>query len=109
MRASARRAPSADCAVRPSLPQPCCLDDEVIGAIAAKRGKTPAQVIIRWGLQLGSVVIPKSVTAARIVENADVFDFELSAEEMAQIDALGARNVRMVNPPFRAGGAPVFE
>jgi len=54
--------------------------------IAAAHGKTPAQVAIRWILQHGVTTIPKSVHEARIAENADVYDFELSADEMAAID-----------------------
>jgi len=61
------------------------LDDETIGEIAARHGKSPAQAILRWHLQLGNVVIPKSVTPARIRENIEIFDFELSDEEMAAI------------------------
>ena len=64
------------------------LDVEEIVEIAAAHGKTPAQAIIRWHLQLGNVVIPKSVTPERIVENFDVFDFELSDDEMAAFEAL---------------------
>ncbi|HEU5160358.1 MAG TPA: aldo/keto reductase [Streptosporangiaceae bacterium] len=64
------------------------LDDPALAPIAAKHGKTPAQVVIRWHLQLGNVVIPKSVTPARIVENIDVFDFELDADDLAAIAAL---------------------
>ena len=64
------------------------LDDATIGAIAAAHGKTPAQVMLRWHLQEGRSAIPKSVTPARIAENFDVFDFELSAVELAAIDAL---------------------
>lgn len=62
--------------------------DPVIAAIAADLGVTPAQVILRWHLQIGAVVIPKSVTPARIRENFDLFGFELSADHMAQIDGL---------------------
>jgi diketogulonate reductase-like aldo/keto reductase len=51
-------------------------------------GKSPAQVLLRWGLQHGRSVIPKSTKPHRIAENIDVFDFELTAEEMAAIDAL---------------------
>jgi 2,5-diketo-D-gluconate reductase A len=64
------------------------LGDPAITAIAAGHGKTPAQVVIRWHLQLGNVVIPKSVTQQRIEENRDVFDFALSDDEMAAIEAL---------------------
>jgi diketogulonate reductase-like aldo/keto reductase len=64
------------------------LDDPVIGAIAKTHSKSPAQVMLRWGLQHGRSVIPKSTKPSRIAENIDVFDFELSAEEMKSIDGL---------------------
>ncbi len=64
------------------------LDDPVIGGIATAHGKTPAQAMLRWGLQHGRSVIPKSTKPSRIAENIDVFDFELSADEMAAIDGL---------------------
>ena len=64
------------------------LDDPVIGAIAKTHGKSPAQVMLRWGLQHGRSVIPKSTKPSRIAENIDVFDFELSTEDMSSIDAL---------------------
>ena len=63
-------------------------DNPVLLKIAAKYGKTPAQVILRWDIQHGIVTIPKSARPERIKENADIFDFELTAEEMAEIDAL---------------------
>jgi diketogulonate reductase-like aldo/keto reductase len=66
------------------------LDDPAIVEIADGHGKTPAQVVIRWHLQLGNVVIPKSVTPARIEENFAVFDFHLSQAEMTAIEALDA-------------------
>jgi diketogulonate reductase-like aldo/keto reductase len=64
------------------------LEDPVIGDIARAHGKTPAQVMLRWGLQHGRSVIPKSTKPGRIAENINVFDFELSADEMAAIDGL---------------------
>ncbi|HEU4977229.1 MAG TPA: aldo/keto reductase [Baekduia sp.] len=66
------------------------LDDSVIGRIAQERGKSPAQVILRWHLQLGNVVIPKSATPERIRENIDLFDFELTGEDLAAIEELDA-------------------
>jgi 2,5-diketo-D-gluconate reductase A len=72
------------------LAQGQVLDDPVIGRIADAHGKTPGQVVIRWHLQLGNVVIPKSVTPERIVENIDVFDFVLTDAEMASIETLDA-------------------
>ncbi|MEU5608660.1 aldo/keto reductase [Streptomyces sparsogenes] len=70
------------------LAQGAVLGDDAITTIAAQHGKSPAQVVLRWHLQLGNIVIPKSVTPARIRENLDVFDFALSDEEMASIAAL---------------------
>jgi 2,5-diketo-D-gluconate reductase A len=66
------------------------LEDPAIVEIAQAHGKTPAQAIIRWHLQLGNVVIPKSVTPERIEENFDVFDFELSGDQMEAIRELDA-------------------
>jgi 2,5-diketo-D-gluconate reductase A len=73
------------------LAQGALLDEETIGEIAARHGKTPAQAILRWHLQLGNVVIPKSVRPARIRENIEIFDFELSEEEMAAIGGSSQR------------------
>ncbi len=64
------------------------LEDPVIGQIATAHEKTPAQVMLRWGLPHGRSVIPKSTKPSRIAENINVFDFELSAEELAAIDGL---------------------
>jgi diketogulonate reductase-like aldo/keto reductase len=70
------------------LAQGLVLDDTAITAIADKHGKSPAQVVLRWHIQLGNVVFPKSVTVERVRENIDIFDFALSAGEMAEIEAL---------------------
>jgi len=72
------------------LAQGQVLDDPAITQIAEAHGKTPGQVVIRWHLQLGNVVIPKSVTPERIEQNFDVLDFALGEEEMAAIEALDA-------------------
>lgn len=64
------------------------LDDPIIGEIAASAGRSPAQIIIRWHLQRGSIVIPKSETPERIRENFDVFSFTLSDVEMGRISGL---------------------
>ena len=72
------------------LAQGAVLDDPVIVEIARSHSRTPGQIVIRWHLQIGNVVIPKSVTPERIVENFDVFDFGLNEEEMRAIDELDA-------------------
>jgi len=60
--------------------------------VAQRKSRTPAQVVLRWHLQLGNVVIPKSVTPRRIKENFDVFDFELDEEDMASIARVNTGN-----------------
>ncbi|GGX59952.1 aldo/keto reductase [Streptomyces minutiscleroticus] len=70
------------------LAQGAVLGDDAITAVAERHGKSPAQVVLRWHLQLGNIVIPKSVTPARIAQNIDVFDFALTDDEMAAVAAL---------------------
>ncbi len=82
------------------------LAEPVITALAAELGRTPAQVLLRWHLQQGRSAIPKSVNAGRIAENFDVFGFELTAEQLATIDALDA-GVR--NGPDPDEARPIFE
>ncbi|MGM1046302.1 MAG: aldo/keto reductase [Bacillota bacterium] len=74
------------------------LDQPVIAKIAEKYGKSAAQVVLRWDLQNGIIVIPKSVKEHRIRENADIFDFELSAEDMSAIDGLNENKRFGPNP-----------
>ena len=64
------------------------LDDPTITEIAKKVGKTPAQVVLRWHIQRGDIVFPKSVTPSRMKENFEIFDFELGSEDMESITAL---------------------
>ena len=66
------------------------LGHQVLAEIAATHGKTPAQVILRWHVEHGFVVIPRSQRRERIEENFDVFDFELAPEELRRLDTLGA-------------------
>ncbi|MGX8279295.1 aldo/keto reductase [Streptomyces sp. PBSH9] len=64
------------------------LEVPTVVAVSQKHGRTPAQVVLRWHLQTGNIVIPKSVTPSRIKENLDVFDFELDADDLAAFAAL---------------------
>ncbi|HEY1357777.1 MAG TPA: aldo/keto reductase [Thermoleophilaceae bacterium] len=72
------------------LAQGQVLDEQVLEEIASEHDKTTGQVVLRWHIQLGNVVFPKSVTPERIEENFDIFDFHLSDDEMAAIEALDA-------------------
>ena len=74
------------------------IDDPVIGEIAAKHGKSPAQVMVRWSIQLGNIVLPKSVTPERIEQNIDVFDFILDDADMAAIATLESGRRTGPNP-----------
>jgi 2,5-diketo-D-gluconate reductase B len=82
------------------------LEDPVIGEIARTHKRTPAQIILRWITQHEGVgAIPRSADPVRMRQNLEVFDFKLSAEESARIDALRAHNQRRANPPH----APVWD
>lgn len=64
------------------------LDDPAVSALAERHGKTPAQVLLRWALDRGDIVFPKSLSKSRLAENLEVFDFELAADEVATLAAL---------------------
>ena len=74
------------------LPEPLAqgdvLDDPVITAIAEGLGRTPSQVTLRWHIERGDVIFPKTVSAERMRENADIFDFSLTPDQVAAITAL---------------------
>ncbi|MFB3163957.1 aldo/keto reductase [Neobacillus sp. 179-J 1A1 HS] len=74
------------------------LQDEVVQKIAASHSKSPAQVVLRWHLQNNTIVIPKSVTPSRIEENFNVFGFELSTDEMNEINKLNRNRRKGPNP-----------
>ncbi len=74
------------------------IDDPVIAEVSAKHGKSPAQVMVRWSIQLGNIVLPKSVTPARIEQNIDVFDFVLDDADMAAIATLESGRRTGPNP-----------
>jgi len=78
------------------------LDNPLIASVAARHGRTPAQVVLRWHLQLGNVVIPKSVTPDRIRENIDVFGFELTQADMTELAGLDD-GTRLGPHPDRVG------
>jgi len=80
------------------------LEQAPVIAIAKKMGKTPAQVVLRWGVQRGNAIVPKTKKTARLVENAALFDFELSADDMAQVSALN-RHQRFNDPGVFAEAA----
>jgi 2,5-diketo-D-gluconate reductase A len=84
------------------LGQGRALSDPVIGAIAARHGRTPAQIIIRWHLDTGHIAIPKSVTAHRIAENIEVFDFKLDTADLAAIAGLDSPDGRIGPDPTMA-------
>lgn len=74
------------------------LDHPTLVSIGEKYGKNAAQVILRWDIQHDVITIPKSITPERIISNANIFDFELTEEEMKQIDALNENNRAGSNP-----------
>lgn len=84
------------------LGQGASLTDPVLVRIAQKHGRTPAQVVIRWHMDSGMIVIPKSVTPGRIRENFDVFGFNLDADDLARIDDLDKPDGRMGADPMTA-------
>jgi 2,5-diketo-D-gluconate reductase A len=72
----------------PLAPRTDLLEHPTLAGLAAKYGKTPAQIVLRWHVELGLVAIPKSANPARIAQNIDIFDFALSADEVAAVSAL---------------------
>jgi diketogulonate reductase-like aldo/keto reductase len=77
------------------------LSDPRVAELAHRYGKTPAQILIRWAIDKGYVVIPKSVHQARISENASIFDFALSAQDLQALDGLN-ENLHTINPGWMA-------
>ena len=82
------------------------LDDAVLREIAAGHGRSVAQIVLRWIVQQDMVTLSKTVSEARAAENAEIFDLELTGEEMAAIHALARADGRIVSPP---GLAPIWD
>jgi len=74
-----------------------CLSPQVVKDLATKYGKSAGQVVLKWGVQRGNTIIPKTAKKERLAENAALFDWELTAEEMESIDALN-KNKRYNDP-----------
>ena len=71
---------------------------QAVKALAEKYNKTEAQIVLRWQLEVGNIVIPKSVTPARMADNLNIFDFSLQADEVAAITALNTNHRTATNP-----------
>jgi diketogulonate reductase-like aldo/keto reductase len=80
------------------------LEDEVVTSLADKHGRTPAQIVLRWHVQLGNVVIPKSVTPSRVKENAAIFDFTLDDDDMTALRGLDRGERTGPDPDRFTGG-----
>ena len=81
-----------------------CLTDEVITTIAKAHGKSAAQICLKWAVQRGTAIIPKSTNEERIIQNISLFDFELTEEQMIQINGMN-KNIRFcdtTHEPFEA-------
>ena len=83
------------------------MDEERLVAISKEMGKTPAQILIRWAMQRGMVVLPKSINESRIIENFAVFDFQISDSLMKRLDDLDERYVTCWDPHNPPDYAPV--
>ena len=79
------------------------LEDPTINEIAGRAGQSPAQVVLRWHIERGDIIFPKSVTASRIRENFDIFGFELSGEDVEAISALNKDERTGPDPDTFAG------
>ena len=80
-----------------AAPSDSCLTEPVVAQIAKKHGRTPAQVLLRWGIDTGTAIIPKSSKTSRLEENLDLFNFRLDKEDMDAISHLD-RNKRFNDP-----------
>lgn len=85
-------------------PEDSCLTPKIVTDLAAKHGKSAGQIVLKWGVQRGTTIIPKTAKKERLVENASLFDFELAADEMKAIDSLD-KNKRYNDPGVYSEGA----
>jgi D-xylose reductase len=84
-----------------------CLNETVVQNIAAAHSKTPAQIVLRWAVQRGTAIIPKTTKAHRLAENIDLFNFSLTDAEMASIAGLNKN--RRFNDPAQFANYPIYE
>lgn len=77
--------------------QQSCLEEELVKKLAAKYKRTPAQIVLRWAVQRGTAIIPKTTKPERMDENIDLFNFSLTSEEMLSISKLN-KNMRFNDP-----------
>jgi diketogulonate reductase-like aldo/keto reductase len=83
-----------------SAEQESCLTDPLVVKLAQRYGKTPAQILLRWGLQRDYMILPKSVSVQRVADNANLFDFEISDQDMADLTNLGQGKTRKLKPTW---------
>ena len=87
--------------------QESVLNEPIVNELAAKYSKSPAQIVLRWGVQRGTAIIPKTTKVERLLENIDIFDFNLTNEDMTNISGLN-KNKRFNDPGVKCESMGLF-